>query len=300
MTSLRLQLLALAILGAGASSAAARSHIDERRPMSPTGSVRVHEVSGSVKLLGWDRDELRVEADFGAGVEEIAISGGPEALEVRVKLKRYPGEDRSRSDADADLVVHVPAGARAGFELVSADVEISGLAGRLEGNTVSGDIKASGPSKEARLRTVSGGIRLSGPSERAELETVSGDVEVKGAGGELAASTVSGNIDVAGGEFSRLRFRSVSGALRLDGALRTDGSYEMESHSGEIVLKLPASTNASVEATSFSGTISSEFGGADERRRDRGPGSEARFNLGRGGAPLRVRTFSGEVSLRKK
>src|SRR5690606_33686275 len=43
-----------------AAPAAAQRRVAERLPAAPDGYVRVHNIAGSVKLIGWDRDSVAV------------------------------------------------------------------------------------------------------------------------------------------------------------------------------------------------------------------------------------------------
>src|SRR5690606_36017566 len=43
-----------------AAPAAAQRKVAERLPAAPDGYVRVHNIAGSVKLIGWDRDSVAV------------------------------------------------------------------------------------------------------------------------------------------------------------------------------------------------------------------------------------------------
>ncbi len=47
-------------LTAVALPAIAQQKLDEKRPASKDGVVEVHNVAGSVRVTGWDRDEVAV------------------------------------------------------------------------------------------------------------------------------------------------------------------------------------------------------------------------------------------------
>ena len=53
--------------------------------------------------------------------------------------------------------------------------------------------------------------------------------------------------------------QSISGDITYGGDLRPNGNYELTSHSGNVRCPVPASTGFQIEATSFSGSISTDI-----------------------------------------
>ena len=94
--------------------------------------------------------------------------------------------------------------------------------------------------------------------------------------------------------------RSISGNITFTGDLEPNGRYELTSHSGNIRLAVAAGTGFQVEATSFSGTITSDIPitmqGGQNGRRNRA----LRGTVGDGGAVLDLTTFSGTILITKR
>jgi DUF4097 and DUF4098 domain-containing protein YvlB len=287
---------ALALIAAlfAGGRAEAKERVDLEKTAAKDASIRIKNVAGWVKVTGWDKGEVTVNGTVGEGVEKVDLSGEPDHVSIEVILQKHA------HDGEAELEIKVPRGSRLRFQTVSADVDIRGFGGPLEGETVSGSIECDTPVKEASLKSVSGNIRLEGAGDRFQLKSVSGDLTVKNASGEANANTVSGSIRISGGTFSRATVHSVSGSIEVDGALSGDGAYEFESHSGSIVLRIPASTSATFDLSTFSGDIQSEMGQGGVSRHGYGPGREAHFTLGQDGARVSVKSFSGSVSIRKR
>jgi hypothetical protein len=89
----------------------------------------------------------------------------------------------------------------------------------------------------------------------------------------------------------------VSGSLRYAGAPPRSARLEVESHSGRIVLELPASVSAAFSLTVFSGGVRNAFGSQSLR-----PGPDLRgrtldFTVGGGAADIVIRSFKGDVEL---
>ncbi|MGI8928858.1 MAG: DUF4097 family beta strand repeat-containing protein, partial [Candidatus Limnocylindrales bacterium] len=133
------------------------------------------------------------------------------------------------------------------YKTVSGDLEIDGSGGRVSATTVSGDVRLTGAQPlEANLASTSGDIEASAPMfQPVRMRTVSGDMDVRGgfaAGPEHTVESVSGDLSIEatsgltvdtkrGLDFSKhskgpmvsgdgsghLRFRSLSGDVRLSG-----------------------------------------------------------------------------------
>src|SRR6266849_1345095 len=145
----------LSIAFNGAISGAIADSPDELReefhqtyPLSASGRVSLHNVSGAVRITGWDRNEVRVDAvkraerrDRLAEVE-IKVESGPESIRIWTK---YPDDnvrisrnekDRYDNQASVDYTVSVPRSARIdSVELVSGSLEITGIAGNVRAST---------------------------------------------------------------------------------------------------------------------------------------------------------------------
>jgi DUF4097 and DUF4098 domain-containing protein YvlB len=272
--------------------------VDRTIPADPDGSVSVDNVSGSVEVEGWDRNEVHITGTLDDDVEELEVRGEGRRISISVEL---PEGRRSwgHRESDADLRIKVPRGTALDVQTVSADVDIRDLSGALDVESVSGDVEIAGEPKEVDVESVSGEILVRGAGSQVEAESVSGSVSIKGAQGYVEASTVSGDLEVSAGMVDRAELESVSGSVTFEGLLSSSARVSAQSHSGTVVLYMPADVSATFEATTFSGSIYNEFG-PDARRTSRfTPGQELEFTTGGGGARVRVESFSGSVRLKK-
>jgi DUF4097 and DUF4098 domain-containing protein YvlB len=302
--------LAVALVTA-AGGVAAQQSINETRPASPTGTVEIHTVSGSVRVIGWNRNEVQVTGTLGRGVERLDF--GTEGDRTRIRVV-HPRE--GRNIGDTNLEVRVPVQSSPAVETVSARIDLAGVRGAVDARSVSGAVEVSVegvPSLQAR--SVSGQVRLRGASGSVDAESVSGSLDVsvatpqiraktvsgalnlRNVSGNAEASTVSGAALVEGDRFSRLAMRSVSGSLRFRGDLERGATVNLNSHSGVLEVSLPARVGAEFDVSTFSGRISNDFGPAAERTGRYTPGSALRFTAGGGGARVSATTFSGNVRL---
>lgn len=290
-------LLALCLI-IGAGSAWAGQAVDRTVAADHDAMIEIENVAGSLRISGWDKNEIKVTGTLGDDVEELRIDGQRDRFEIEVEIPE--GRSFGKRDIDTELVIWVPTGSGLVVETVSAPITIAEVKSWLKLSSVSGNVEASGAITEAEIETVSGSIELSGSNTVADVESVSGTVDLHGIGRAVDVSTVSGTITVHGSEFNRASFETVAGGIEFEGSLAKGGRLEADCHSANVLLALPASTSAVFDVSTFSGNIDSEFGGTVERTSRYAPGRRAEFTTGGGDARVSIETFSGNVELKKK
>ena len=261
------------------------TRFEQRWPFAADGSVRIVNPAGRIRVIGWDTDSLAVS---GRGPGSLAAAGTANVRKLVVTGK-------------AELEVHVPRGARVWVKSVSADIDVVGVDGTLDLNSVGGAIHVVGTPADVTAETMGGPVELAGGSGRARVKTVSGDILLRGASVDLGASTLSGTIVVraagwqrGGTGVQRGHFESVTGDVRFDGELGRGGIVEVESQSGAVALRVPATTVADFDLLSIGGSITNRLT-ADVAER-----GALRFSTGPGGAQVIVRSFKGSISLEAK
>lgn len=257
---------------------AAQQAINQSRPASPDGVVSISNVTGRVTVKGWEKNEITVAGTLGKGAERLEFEGGEGRTTIRVVLPEH-----ARDVKESILDVRVPSGSRLSVDTVSADIEVSQVAGDLDLETVSGSVRAGGGARDLRAQTVSGSIDLDAAASR------------------IRAKSVSGSIVVRAGAPEEARMGTVSGEIRYDGALGKTGSLEASTVSGGVEVSLPSSTAASFKVSTFSGGVQNSFkteGGIDEKKMT--GGRQLEFSTNGGGARVSIETFSGSIRLKAK
>ncbi len=165
----------------------------------------------------------------------------------------------------------------------------------IELGVVSASATVTGFVGSTSVRSVSGAVTLDGLSGDLVAETVSGDVETLALDGDLSFTTVSGDLTVVGGRTGRLVARTVSGSVTADLDPAADAAISLDSVSGDIGVRLPATPSLDIDLKSTSGDLRSSHDGLQLTKQ---PGRTALTGrLGDGGAHLRARTVSGDVAL---
>jgi DUF4097 and DUF4098 domain-containing protein YvlB len=269
-----------------ADPTSADATVNETRPAKPNGVVDIDVPNGSIKILAWNKSEVKVNGHLERA--ELEMSTSSDRTRVRVSGKRRPGE--------AELEIHVPQGSRIEAKGVGTTLEVRDVTGALRLQSVSGDITVSGSPSDVDVHSVNGQVELNVKSAVVNARSISGGVRVVGARGRAMLDTVSGDCVLEGSDFTEVEMRAVSGDVRFTGGISGQGSFEFKTHSGDVELRLPSATNADVELRTFNGSLESTLGAGARRQST----SALDFRVGSGGAKVRGRTFNGDIRVEAK
>lgn len=268
-----------------------QQRVDTSFAFASDGQVSLSIVSGEIRVVGANTNEVRIVASIERGRLETSFSRSRVSIEARSVNNRM---------GSARYELTVPVGTRVRATSVSGDVTVRATGHEVTVRSVSGDLIVSEARERVEAATVSGDVDLSRVQGRIRAESVSGDIIGSELGGELTAESVSGNVELRRSRLDAIRSSAVSGGITYDGPFSSGGTYRFNSHSGSIRFGIPANAGAVLELETFSGQISSDFPltmqpGATGGRRDR----RMDFTIGSGGARISAETFSGNITIRR-
>ena len=284
------------------------------------GMLDLQNIAGNVRVTSARGNEIRIDATKRARSRDenqtrrlladlrIEVSHVGNRVEVRTMFPRTSGRNTS---ASVDYVITVPAGAVVNVKTISGDVSVAEVKGEVRAETVSGTVDVSATPNLASAKTISGDVRARGITTGGTLTlgTVSGSVIASALEARvIEAGTVSGNVQLTNVRAERVQAKSVSGDIEYESRLVKGGRYEFNSHSGNVRVILTQPSGFELDASSFSGTIRSDFPvtlrsttGANGDRNRRGNRNTAiRGTFGDASAVLSVRSFSGNVIITRK
>lgn len=276
-----------------AGVAGAQTAINEIRPAAPDVAVEISNVSGSIEVTAWDETSVQITGTLGKGAERLDVSGTDKRLTVKVVLPK-----NGKNVKSTQLIVKMPKGGDLSATGVSANIATEGVGGSQDLKTMSGNIVASGVANRVKAETVSGHVDISGPTADVEAKAVSGVITINTATGRAEVSTVSGEIGVRGTHIERLECEAVSGEIGYTGGVAPGGTIEVSTHSGDVSLSLPETTEAEFDLSTFSGGIRCAFGG-EVSKPGFAPGASLEHTTGSGTARIRATAFSGGISVSK-
>jgi hypothetical protein len=285
------------ILGLFSPAALAQSgeqRIDRRIPVDPDVSIRIHNMTGSVRIEGWNRDTLAISGTVSDGATNRFFIGG-----TRRAAKMGIEGPLELDQAPAHLYIRVPARAKVWVKSATASIVLTGLRGGVDAFSTSGNLRFDGEPDQLNVETMDGNIEVTAGGTWIRAKTASGTITIRGPGEDVGATTVSGSISLLSSGMRRARMESVTGDLSFSGWLTRDGALAVENHSGAIDILLPFDIYADFELSSYHGAIRNEFRPFTQPPGQNG--AEQIFsNGGGGGADITVRTFKGSIVLRKK
>jgi lia operon protein LiaG len=248
-------------------------------------------------------------------VRENGTFGDQEAGEGKQRGKRITIAGRGGGlDAHANLRVTVPPGKRLAIYLAvgkvsvtnvdgdlwidasAAPVTTSDTRGELNIDVGSGAVQVTEGRGELSVDTGSGVVAVSGVrGEKVSIHTGSGDVTASGVrSNELSIDTGSGDIEVTGLVAPQVALETGSGSIAAD-VQGEVWDVNVETGSGDVSLKLPATLGAEVDIETSSGEIETDFAVSVTRHaRDHLTG-----RIGDGRGKIAIETGSGGIKLFK-
>lgn len=287
-------LLLGATLAAGAPVLASEV-IDQRLPADARGTVAVSNAAGLIHCEGWDKPEIQISGELGSSSERLDVQQEGGTISIRVLAR----DGRLSGHGDTQLHVKLPASSTLRVSAVSADVDVRGMSGEQRLQSVSGDMQTEVAAADVSLKSISGNLRVRGKNGalRLSVSTVSGNASVLDLGGELELDTVSGEVDVDMSSLTRARVKTISGDLVMTARLAPDVRIDASSVSGNLRLRWPGAENSAVDMESFSGDLSSCFGGVPVQRPKYGPGSSWRYAPTGARGDIHIKSMSGDITL---
>jgi hypothetical protein len=260
-------------------AAMTRWTIDSPRTLDLTdvAALRVRVVSGSVAILA---------SQDAPSVDVASLAGPPLLVTHEAGILTITYEDLKwdgllgwlrPQQHTADVTVTVPGGCPTQVGVVNASAIVSGISANISAKSVSGDITLDG---------VIGSV---------DAKTVSGDLEARGLDGEMAFNSVSGDLTLAGGTLRQLAAKTVSGQVTADIELDDGSGLKVNTVSGDVAVRVPASASARVDLKSASGRVRSSF---EQMSAAPGPGpAMMTATIGSGSANVSLTSMTGDVTL---
>lgn len=282
------------VLGLVLAAAAVAEDVNRSLDASPDGHVHISNISGSVSVSGWSRDQVEVTGNIGPKVEELIFERSGDKVTIKVKVPKKSGRG-----VESHLSVRVPERSSIDVGTVSADIEVTGVRGEQKLEAVSGDIEADCDDADVSAGTVSGDVVIRGKGKDTETHSasVSGDVDLYGLAGEVYAESVSGDLTIEDGSFDRASFNVVNGDILFRSELRNGGRLKAETVNGEVDLRFAGNISGQFDIDTFNGDIDSCFGPKPKRTSKYAPGMELSFTEGDGNARVTVSTVNGDISI---
>ncbi len=279
-------LLAAAVLCAVPPLAAQRQVVG--RAASPTASIRILNPAGAVRLTGWSHDSVVVITTLADKGQHLTVTGGRDSLVIAIE---------GTNGGAADLELRVPAGADLRIKTSNGEIDADDLSGTVTALTIAGRLRVGGRLRSVTAESLEGNIEVAADAAEASVRAGSGSVVVRGAVTDAVATSVSGQLLIGlTGPLSHGRFESLSGDVAYKGPLAEGGTLELQSHSGNLELRMSPALGATYDIDTYGGSIKDLL----SARSPRTLSGSTSFAIGNGKAKVVVRNFKGIVTLKKQ
>jgi hypothetical protein len=258
-------------------------------PVQGATSLEVDSPGGSIVVTGWDRSEVRIQAEHSHRTY----------VDVRRRGDRITVEgDARRGPASiVDFTISVPRSMAVSLDGMYTDLTVDGVEGDVTAETLQGDVTVKGGAGDVKASATTGKVLIQGARGRVDTETAAGDIRLVDVSGDVVGESAGGNI-----VFENVRPRSVDvgttgGHIRFDGVLDPNGTYYFGSYGGSVILVLPEGTAASMSLASVHSTAVTNLGGELQRFPS---GDRHQVNVNGGGAVVEIETFGGRIAVMRK
>lgn len=263
------------------SESAERLDVEHVKP--PRHSLKLHNSNGKTRVVGEDRDEIEITACKRARAEshdaaerllneiQILQTTANGTLELEVVVPR-----NWKRHGSANLELRVPRALRVEVVASNGKIALEGLRSGVRARSSNGSVDVVDVVGDIEVNTSNAKVECEGTCGRLVARSSNGKIEVDGHRGAIDASTSNGMIQAKVDEVGR------------EGIL-------LATSNGRISLHLPAEVDAEVDLHVDNGVIRNDRTLA---RATRDTNGRVRGALGRGGAPIKLRTSNGSISLR--
>ncbi len=200
------------LLLAGVAAAADETErVQKTVPLAAGGTLKLHNFSGHVNIIGTDRPEVVIDATRRAPRDrldriklDVQASGSTVTIEANKKISSSWWDWRGNNVVETAMEIQVPRQVNLEIEVFSSDVKVTGVDGRHNVHTFSGT---------ARLIDVNGPVKGDSFSGNLDLELTNADTSP-----DVNLHTFSGDITirVPATAHAPVDFNSFSGDLRSD------------------------------------------------------------------------------------
>jgi DUF4097 and DUF4098 domain-containing protein YvlB len=276
-----------------------------------TGTFDLGNISGDIVVTGGAGNDVRIDA-----IKRVRHPSESEARAllqaIDIRIEERNGNVEVRTDyprrnwsGGVDYTVSVPRDANVVLHSVSGDIRVSNLNGELRADTISGDLLATAVGRIRLAKSISGDVEIAdSDGDEVTANVTSGSLIVRAVKARnVDLNSISGDLRLTDVESDRAFVKTISGDIEFAGRLSRNGRYEFQSHSGDVRVAPTGTQGFSLEASTFSGDLRSDYpltlqGNNTNRFNRSGRGTRGVF--GDGGSILSVQSFSGNITIVKR
>lgn len=218
--------------------------------VGPGATLALGNAAGSVRVVAWPRNEVRVVA-----VHDRTARVAVERAGGRLRLGARVADDGS--PAVVEWAVSVPAWLPVELASREGDVEVTGLRAPVRARTMRGDVHVRSCQGPLQAHSVEGEVHVSDVDGNVTAGSVNNVIRIVRVSGPVEAQTVNGDIQLERLESPSVDASSVNGQVFVMSPFRRHGRYAFTSHRGRVLVAVPERQEMAVRMRSFNGDVES-------------------------------------------
>jgi hypothetical protein len=262
-----------------------RAKIEEQIEVdAPRGStLGLHNPNGRTRVIGEDRHNVLIELSKHARAENEEAAA---RLLDEIKVRTHDDGDGMRIEVDVpskwnrhgsvDLQVRVPRALEVSVSSANGKLCLQGMRCNVHAHSSNGSIK---------IADVIGDIDVTTANAKVSCRCTAGRLVARSSNGKIEVGEHSGSLDAT----------TSNGLIRAQLEELADEGVNLATSNGRILLELPNEPDAEVDVRVDNGVIRSELALGQDHTEG---GGRLRGRAGRGGAPIKLRTSNGTISLK--
>lgn len=260
-------------------------------PLQNAKMLSVESPGGSIVVTGWDRDEIRVQAEHSRrSFVSVRRTRGGDRLSIEAEANRGPA-------TIVDFRLSVPRSLALDLSGTYTEITVEGVNGEVSAETTQGDVTVRGGSGSVKVSSTTGKILVDGARGSIEAETAADDIRFVNVQGDVVAESAGGDILFENAQATSVDVGTTGGRIAYEGTLVSGGTYFFGAHGGSVTVVVPEGTGASVNLATVYGSIVTNLSGQMERLKR---GERHKLEVGGGGAIVEIETFAGRIALLRK
>lgn len=278
--------------------------------LAKDGKVDISNITGSIDVRGWDKAEVKIdavkisradtlaEAKENAALVEIVVEKINETVRIKTEYPKQKFRGRRSLNVSVVYRLWIPPKASAKVHNVTGEISVGEIGGKVGLNVVTGSASVRKVDKGIDCNVVTGSLNVQDIRGDAYLNVTTGSITADRIKGIIKGNVVTGKLDLSGVSEARIvEGSAVTGSIKYQGKVHPEGRYSFNSTSGDIKMILPADSSFELTANTFSGDIETDFelkiSGKFGKRMVKGV-------VNKGGATIKLNTFSGDIILKKE
>ncbi|MFT4653079.1 MAG: DUF4097 and DUF4098 domain-containing protein YvlB [Patiriisocius sp.] len=294
--------------------------VNKTLDVSRDSLIEIKHVSGKAKIIGWDKNKVKVEGELGDKTQTFRFERDGKSVIIEVDVEKHGngwGWNNNSGTGD-DLVIHVPNNSRIDYHSPNADMSIEGIFGGADIDMINGNLNANNLTGKISLKTVNGDIRgtkLAGEltldavngdinsdhikGDTIKVNTVNGDIKVNSVAKDVRAETVNGDIEFTLGDVREIKTNTVNGSIEMELNLIDGATVRASSVAGGIKLAFQEGVQAKFDLeTHAGGNIKNRITGEQASKAKYGQRQWLEFSTGEPTAWVDASTVTGRIEVK--